>query len=409
MTMRCGPLRRGGAAALALAAAGLALGAGSTAAAPSLAEMVDFFTRLAFQRPDDAVIKNANLVIKIDGAEAEAYRPVVAARLQRLVEFTGMPIEIAPPDAKRFNFTITFVREEAIRIRTRLEGRDSEEWVRCHANRSRIVIATLPSARQTPAQRVVRCLDHEIMHSLGVRGHAPATFAYESIMFVYDNIREADGQTPWDAMVLQALYDPRLPVGATQAEARPIVTAVMAELMAGTHHTQLKSPPLLPLGAAAIGSDYLAPGPGGERRPGIAIQGNAGGAVLAAAEGTVTLATRTTSGEIWIDHPALAFGEPYMVRTVYRGLGTLKVAPGDRVLRGQAIATLEPPHLLEFETRVTQGPGQVQAVTPHFFWYDGPGRVACFDPARTYPRDADDAGAALPGRALKVTYPLKCG
>ncbi|MBM3509024.1 MAG: DUF2927 domain-containing protein [Alphaproteobacteria bacterium] len=403
MKGRRGAMRWGVAAALALVAVGPA------AAAPNLAEMVDFFTRLAFQRPDDAVIKNANLVIKLEGNEVEAYRTVVAARLQRLVELTGMPIEVAPADAKRFNFTITFVREETVRIRTRLEGRDSEEWVRCHANRSRIVIATLPSARQTPEQRVVRCLDHEIMHSLGVRGHAPATFAYESIMFVYDNIREADGQTPWDAMVLQALYDPRLRVGATQAETRPIVTAVMAELLAGTHHTQLKSAPLLPPGAAAIASDYLARGPSGERRPLIAIQGKPDAPVLAAAEGIVTLATRTTSGEIWIDHPAHAFGEPYMVRTVYRGLGVLKVAPGERVRRGQAIATLEPPDLLEFETRITQGPGLVQAVTPHFFWHDGPGRIACFDPARTYPRDGDDAGVPLAGRALKITYPLTCG
>ena len=402
MTTLRGMWRWGAAVALALAAAGPA------AAAPSLAEMVDFFARLAFQRPDDAVIKNANLVIKLEGTEVEVYRPMVVARLQRLVELTGMPIEVAPADAKRFNFTITFVREETVRIRTRLEGRDSEEWVRCHANRSRIVIATLPSARQTPAQRVVRCLDHEIMHSLGVRGHAPATFAYESIMFVYDNIREADGQTPWDAMVLQALYDPRLRVGATQAEARPIVTAVMTELLAGSHHTQLKSPPLLPPGAAAIGDDYLAQGPGGDRRPLIAIQGKPDAPVLAAAEGIVTLATRTTSGDIWIDHPAQAFGEPYLVRTVYRGLGALKVAPGDRVLRGQAIAMLEPPHVLEFETRITQGPGLVQAVTPHFFWYDGPGRVACFDPARTYPRASDDAGTPLAGRALKTTYPLMC-
>lgn len=402
MTARRSRWRWGVAAALAFVASGPA------AAAPSLAEMVDFFIRLAFQRPDDAVIKNANLVIKLDGTEVEAYRPMVTARLQRLVELTGMPIEVASADAKRFNFTITFVREETVRIRTRLEGRDSEELVRCHANRSRIVIATLPSARQTPEQRVVRCLDHEIMHSLGVRGHAPATFAYESIMFVYDNLREADGQTPWDAMVMQALYDPRLRVGAIQAEARPIVTAVMAELLAGTHHTQLKSPPLRPPAAAAIVSDYLERSPSGERRPSIAIQGTPDAPVLAAAEGIVTLATRTTSGEVWIDHPAQAFGEPYMVRTVYRGLGALNVVPGDRVRRGQAIATLEPPDLLEFEARITQGPGLVQAVTPHFFWYDGPGRIACFDPTQTYPRDGDDTGAPLAGRALKITYPLRC-
>jgi hypothetical protein len=72
--------------------------------------------------------------------------------------------------------------------------------------------------------RVTRCINHEVMHGFGFRGHAHGSFSVLSYKYA------AQAQlTDTDRLMLETLYDPRLKPGTKVAAAAPVACGIMAE------------------------------------------------------------------------------------------------------------------------------------------------------------------------------------
>lgn len=167
----------------------------------------------------------------------------------------------------------------------------------------------------------------------------------------------------------------------------------------------------VPPNAPSISSEYLdtynAVGSrrkttGGIHR-GIDIGGPVGYPIIAAADGFVTYAKRgggNAGNAIVIHHGGYGLmAEP--IRTNYAHLDEILVEKGQKVLRGDVIGsngntgnTDGFPHL-HFGVRVPDG-NDWEHANPHEFWYDGTGKVTCFDPEQAYER------------TNMITYPVAC-
>jgi murein DD-endopeptidase MepM/ murein hydrolase activator NlpD len=171
-----------------------------------------------------------------------------------------------------------------------------------------------------------------------------------------------------------------------------------------------------PVNAPRIFSDYGSwSSPGGVRptpHDGVDIEGRRGdrwggiGApVLAAADGVVIGSDWSDSvgWRIVIEHGRDEDGA--YLRTAYLHHSENLVGVGERIERGQTIAKVGHtggnsglhPHLhFTVFRRTRDGEGWTH-VDPHPYWYDGPNRITCFDPARQYRK--------LP---IRFTYPVQC-
>jgi murein DD-endopeptidase MepM/ murein hydrolase activator NlpD len=181
---------------------------------------------------------------------------------------------------------------------------------------------------------------------------------------------------------------------------------------------------VLPAGAPPIISDFHSRiGVNKKRRPsrhqGIDIGGPSGQPVIAAAPGVVL---ETDVGSCWgptivINHGPGRDGKPLII--AYGHLGDMLVKRGQKVKRGEKIARLGDNadtfrcisgvrHLhLQVGRKHRSGAkgsywGHVryltdgkQGVNPHLYWADGPGKVTCYRPGRTYPKGT-------------LTYPVPC-
>ncbi|PKP75008.1 MAG: peptidase M23, partial [Alphaproteobacteria bacterium HGW-Alphaproteobacteria-6] len=85
-----------------------------------------------------------------------------------------------------------------------------------------------------------------------------------------------------------------------------------------------------------------------KKNDGIDIAASAGASVAAAADGTVAAITRDTE-----QVPILVLRHDANLLTVYANIDAIKVAKGDRVKRGQPIATVRAsdPAFVHFEVR----------------------------------------------------------
>ena len=135
---------------------------------------------------------------------------------------------------------------------------------------------------------------------------------------------------------------------------------------------------------------------------GLDIVAKIGTPVLAVAPGEVTKVTGSNpmSGRlVVIDHGKDRSGTVFS--TLYFHLDSQLVKTGDQVKRGQIIGRvgatglLAPYPHLHFELR--RGYGFGQAVNPHEYWLDGPGRVTCFVP-NTRAQDSQ----------FRMIYPVNC-
>jgi murein DD-endopeptidase MepM/ murein hydrolase activator NlpD len=159
----------------------------------------------------------------------------------------------------------------------------------------------------------------------------------------------------------------------------------------------------MPQGAPSISQEFYRD-PAGSGHLGIDIIDRIGTPVLAAAGGTVTDSyfEPAYGNRVAIDHGPNSNG--LRTVTVYKHLNRRVVSSGDRVERGQQIATLGNtgalaggiPHL-HFEMHREVRPNVMRAVDPHTVWAGGVGQVSCFDPAT--PAEAD---------GFRSTYPVPC-
>jgi hypothetical protein len=167
-----------------------------------------------------------------DGENPEKYRAEVKALLNRLSILMKIEFRILPEDKIEYHH-IKIILEPVSTVDDELDA-----WCITSKWRSpsgkfefhyvEIRIGTLPGTFEanSPRERVKFCIGHEAIHAIGLSGH-PWSPDIPSVMIKYGEA--SHDMTPWDELVVRALYDPRLKIGMTQEEAAPIVRRIMAE------------------------------------------------------------------------------------------------------------------------------------------------------------------------------------
>lgn len=167
------------------------------------------------------------------------------------------------------------------------------------------------------------------------------------------------------------------------------------------HQTKLSV--TMPQGAPSISQQFYRD-PAGSGHLGIDIVDKIGTPVLAAAGGQVTDSyfEPAYGNRVTIDHGPNSQG--FRTITVYKHLSKRVVSSGDRVERGQQIATLGNTGTLaggiahlHFEVHREVRPQVFRAVDPQKLWAGGIGQVSCFDPVTTIETDG-----------FRSTYPVPC-
>lgn len=164
-----------------------------------------------------------------------------------------------------------------------------------------------------------------------------------------------------------------------------------------------KIPVIMPQTAPSISQQFYRD-PEGSGHLGIDVIDRIGTPVLAAAGGQVidSYFEPAYGNRVTIDHGPNADG--LRMITVYKHLNSRGVSSGDRVERGQQIATLGNtgalagglPHL-HFEVRREVRPQVFRAIDPHEAWVGGVGQVTCFAP-----------GMSIEPGGFRTTYPVSC-
>lgn len=164
-----------------------------------------------------------------------------------------------------------------------------------------------------------------------------------------------------------------------------------------------KIPVVMPERAPSISQQFYRD-PDGSGHLGIDVIDRIGTPVLAAAGGQVTDSyfEPAYGNRVTIDHGPNSDG--LRMITVYKHLNSRGVSSGDRVERGQQIATLGNtgalagglPHL-HFEVRQEVRPQVFRAIDPHRVWAGGVGQVSCLDLA-----------APVEPHGFRTTYPVPC-
>lgn len=80
----------------------------------------------------------------------------------------------------------------------------------------------LPVARRQSAES---CLDHEVLHAFGFRGHT------HRIRSTISYVGSEDEWTRWDRILIRALYDPQMPPAAYRDEALDVAEMLIPELV----------------------------------------------------------------------------------------------------------------------------------------------------------------------------------
>lgn len=98
-------------------------------------------------------------------------------------------------------------------------------YVRVTFDGDRIVGAGIWIAEEDP-QRMLRCIDHEMMHALGFRFHSAA------IASVMSPLHAQEGLSRWDIMAIRALMSERLTAGMPRENALAEVERMLPDLRA---------------------------------------------------------------------------------------------------------------------------------------------------------------------------------
>lgn len=146
------------------------------------------------------------IVYRFEGPATDAQREAARDALARLAGLAGLTLRPAQPGGGDANYTIRF-REVPL-------ARAAEEKANCLSAwgedryTGRMQRATL-DVNTAPGIDPARCLVHETLHTLGIRGHAHDLHSVMS----YRTAGRVNDLTEADRLLLAVLYDPRLTVG----------------------------------------------------------------------------------------------------------------------------------------------------------------------------------------------------
>ncbi len=186
--------------------------------------LIRFVDEVTFGGPLDEHVAKDGRAAKWDGQVriatagigAGEYRSRVSDRVAILGRLIGLDVTMteAREDA---NVTVSFVPSPDFLV--------NREHVPCYA---RVVTAAGRIVRAEIQVSVARsetidlCLDHELLHVLGLRYHSGL------VRSALSPVHEEETLTPWDELALRVLYDTRLEAGTTSEFALPIFREIIA-------------------------------------------------------------------------------------------------------------------------------------------------------------------------------------
>lgn len=215
------------------------LAQGITATMPPLDVLVSQFEHIAFSNEFGGEHRRGRIVkwitpirVAIRGSNADAYEGDVLAMIAQLKRLTGLDIALAGwLEAGAINFEIEF--GGTIPAKLRATGAACATYIddqNFAITRVRIVISGNIAALRK------HCIVEELTQALGLADDSD--IIYPSI---FSDASHQQGLYPWDEIMLMTLYHPRLKTGMRRSQARPIVRAVLSQLVsqmpATTHDT----------------------------------------------------------------------------------------------------------------------------------------------------------------------------
>jgi hypothetical protein len=220
----------------------------ASAQLPPLDDLLHQYVQIAFRNEFGGLHRFGRIIkwqepirARLEGPNAELYKPEVERQFAILTRLTGLSMEVVDgfrPFAT-INMTISFVdtggRGPADSERACFSSvQEDDQFV---IRRAEITItADIPELRQ-------HCIVEEISQALGLMNDS--TFLFPSIF--HDDSRQQT-LSPWDEMMFFAHYDPRIRPGMNSAEAMPIVRQIFVQELArrnagaGTSSTTGKPP-----------------------------------------------------------------------------------------------------------------------------------------------------------------------
>jgi hypothetical protein len=155
------------------------------------------------------------------------------AQLGRVARLTGLDIAPAEPD-ETANFSVLFVAKEDFLV--------NREYVPCYARTEFSEGTMIRVVIQISVERedmIEKCIAHEILHGMGLRGHSAL------VSSVLSPLHGENDLTRWDELLLRVLYDDRLVPGMPRDQAVLEATKIIAEPMspAGGERDVVIAPP----------------------------------------------------------------------------------------------------------------------------------------------------------------------
>ena len=189
--------------------------------------LVRFVDEVFFGGPfDNNVFKNDLLVkwetpfdVGVAGVQADEHRAEVSERVMRMARVAGLSATMASGQQEA-DITVSFVPDESFEFNREYAGC----FVHVEHQSGRIWRASAEVSVARP-DRIGACIDHELLHALGLRYHSGI------VRSVLSPAHDDKSMTAWDELALRVLYDDRLQVGMTREIALPIIRDVVAEMM----------------------------------------------------------------------------------------------------------------------------------------------------------------------------------
>ncbi len=228
-------LTSGVAAGAALALSSISAAARQIAIDPGAARaaLIEFFDVLALQKPPYLGALpwwtrrwvTAPVVMLGDGAIAQL-RPRLEAALARLGAWTGLDFRVVDLGSTNAENAIVLAMIDPPADESRRSAWDTACFSTSFGERGRLRRAVVRINAAFPD-----CLEHELLHALGLDNHwlAEPSSGIRSIMAPRYSVLRSDGFSPFDAASVRLLYDPRIPAGTPREDALAIARRVVAD------------------------------------------------------------------------------------------------------------------------------------------------------------------------------------